>query len=199
MRLGLVALLILLFIVAPVYLVSHLIRSDSDEDLVAGVARDIVAEMPQLPGVESIAVAPLEGDVHKALKFALVDELRRAGKYQIIEAGLISRDRLSARKLIRELRGEYEQEIPKGVEASAIFTGRIQRNEVSGPNRLLHFQAVLVDAVTGEVLWTGSSRPSLRMSGQEWEFRKVVLLICLAFAAGILVIYARLEDQKRFR
>jgi len=145
-----------------------------------------------------VAVASLEGDFHKALQFALVAELRRVGKYRVLEQDLFAKEAFSVGKVIKEFRGDNEgrpTEVP--TDADAILTGSIQRNEMSGRKHLLRFQALLIGSGTGEVLWTRSLRSSVRMSGQEWEFKKTALLICLAFAAGILVIYARMEDQKR--
>jgi hypothetical protein len=196
MRLAFVALLITLFILAPVYLLPHLIQSDSGEDLVTEAARDIVGEMPHLSGVSSIAVPPFENDSHKALQFALVNELRRAGTYAVIESDLFAEEGISVEKLIKKFKNGDEKKSPEQAEPDAILTGRIQRDETPGSQHLMHFEAVLVGNPTGEVLWTTSWRASATMSSQEWEFKKAALLICLALAAGILIIYARMEDRR---
>ncbi len=84
MRMAFVVGLILFFILTPVYLMPHLFRSYSGQELVSSAARDIIASMPVLNGVTSITVAPFENDFKRSLQFALVHELRKAGKFRVI-------------------------------------------------------------------------------------------------------------------
>lgn len=93
MRMAFVVGLILLFILAPIYLIPHVFRTDSSHQLVSTAARDIVAGIPELHGVKSIMVAPLEQDYRKLLQFSLVHELRRSGKFKVIEGEISSKKR----------------------------------------------------------------------------------------------------------
>ncbi len=65
-----------------------------------------------------------------------------------------------------------------------------------GNEHLLHLTAMLVSTRSGKVLWTISWQGAVKIFKPEWVFKKTALLICLALAAGILVIYARQEDSK---
>ena len=200
MRLAFVSLLILVCVLAPIYLLPHIIKTSSGDHLVALAAREIVAQVPVIPGVESVAVAPLEHDYHKALQFALVQELNNADRVKVIDSGLFMKEKMSAEKLIDRIKAERiepEKSKRSKVEADAILTGRIHRNEISDGDHLLYFETLLVSSSSGEVLWTDSCRASTIMSGSERQFSKSALLIGLAFGAGIFVIFARREDRVR--
>ena len=195
MRLAFVSLLILGFVLAPMYLLPHLIRNDSGDELVARAARDIVSEIPNLSGIQSVAVVPLENDYQKTLQFALVQEFRRSGRFMVIDEDLFPREKISLEKRIKRFKEEEVEPADSSVRADSILTGRIHRNEMPGSQHLIDFEAVLLSPMSGEILWTTSWRGSTRISRPELERKKSALLICLAFAAGILVIYARKEDR----
>ncbi len=200
MRLAFVSLLILVFVLAPIYLLPHIIKTSSGDHLVTLAAREIVAQIPALSGVDSVAVASLEHDYHKALQFALVQELKHANRVKVIDSGLFAKEKMSAETLIDRIRAERiepEKSNRSKIEADAILTGRIHRNEISDGDHLLHFEAVLVNSSSGEVLWTNSWQASTRTSRAERQFSKSALLIGLAFGAGIFVIFARREDLGR--
>jgi len=59
---------------------------------------------------------------------------------------------------------------------------------------LLEVQALLVHSGSGEVIWTKDWRKSDGLQNPERALDKTFFLVCLAFAAGILVIFARKED-----
>lgn len=99
-------------------------------------------------------------------------------------------------KLVRGLKEGLKDTLTNQPNADVLLIGRIQRNETPNAEHLMHVNAVLVSTRNGEVLWTTSWRGAARISRSEWEFKKTALLICLAFAAGILIIYARQEDRK---
>jgi len=59
---------------------------------------------------------------------------------------------------------------------------------------LLEIQALLLHSGSGEVIWTKDWRKSDGLQNPERALDKTFFLVCLAIAAGILVIFARKED-----
>ena len=197
MRMAFVVGLILLFVLAPVYVVPHLFKTNSSQELVFSSARDIIAKMPILEGDASITVAPFENDYKKSLQLALVHELRKTGQIRVTDDEIFARGKWSINKLIRQFKDTPKEITTAQLKSDAVLTGRIQRNEMPGAEYRLHLTAMIVETRSGEVLWTTAWQGTVSLSGSEWEFKKTALLICLAIAAGIVVIYARQEDRKQ--
>jgi hypothetical protein len=55
----------------------------------------------------------------------------------------------------------------------------------------------VVRASDGEVLWSNTWNDTVKLHGAELDFHKTAIVICLALAAGILVIFARKENPSR--
>lgn len=194
MRIAFVSFLILLFVAAPAYLLPRLMRTDSGSALMEQAARDIVAQLPKLPEIRTVAVAPIEGDYHRRLEFGLVDELRRKGLYEIMGGDIFRGKRFTIERLIEEFRDHSLDDSRTPVRADTVLAGKIQRDEKNGGNHLFEVQALLVDSASGKVIWTGNWRNSDGLQEPERKLDKTLFVICLAFAAGILVIFARRED-----
>jgi hypothetical protein len=102
--------------------------------------------------------------------------------------------KLSSRELIDEFRGENSEEPESAGKPDALLSGKIQRDEKTGGRHLIEVQSMLVHSASGEVIWSGGRTGSAAIRSTEWELDKTILVVCLAFAAGILVIYARREN-----
>ena len=184
MRLAFMTGLILLLVLAPTYLVPHLFRTDSGEELISDAAQDIVTELPQHSGIESVAVEPFSHDYRDSLRFALIHELRLAGGLSVIEK--------------KELPQAVDQNeaSPTRPHPDAILTGKIQRHEMPSMKHRMNVEVMVLDGKTDKILWTTTWRGTTSMSGHGREFKKNAVLICLALAAGVLIVFVRREDQK---
>ena len=61
----------------------------------------------------------------------------------------------------------------------------------------MNIEAIVLDAQTDAVLWTTPWRGATSMSGQVQEFKKNAILICLALAAGVLIVFVLRKDRKQ--
>ena len=195
MRAVIVTLVAILFLAAPIYLVPGFIPGDSGRQLMTEAARDIVSWMPALPEVRSIAVAPLKGDFRRELQFALLDEFRSSGRFRVMQEDIFPTERASIRKLGREFHGVEESAAEEKPFPDAILTGSIQQNETRGSEHWLRFDALLADRRSGEVLWSKVWTGKAPLSGADWDLKKTLLLVCLASAAAVLVLFVRAQDK----
>lgn len=194
MRIAFAALLIIIFVAAPGYLLPWLMRTDSGEELLGRASRQLISALPEIPDIRTISVAPFEEDFHQRLQFALADELRREGRFQVVENDLFRKRKISLREIVDDFRGPRTDIQEEANRPDAILCGKIQRNEKKGKSHKMQIQVLLVDPSSGTLLWSRDWGGSQRMPEGEWENRKTLMLICLAFAAGILVIFARREE-----
>ena len=185
MKLAFATALILLFILAPVYLLPRILGTDSGESLIEAAASDIAAQVSDLRDVKTITVQPIDGDHRGTLRFALIHALRRDGRTVILEPNESS------------AKDEHKKSGLSKTQPDVILQGRIERHETLGKEERLTVRAIVVRAQDGKVLWSNTWNDNAKLHGAELEFHKTAIVICLALAAGILVIFARKQDSPR--
>ena len=185
MRITFIAGIILLLILAPVYLVPRLFSSEGSDKLFKAAADNIAAQVCELSEVQSIAVEPIKGDHHGRLRFALVHNLRVDGRLAVLGP--------------KEAAATDDENSPAStdVQSVAVLKGRIVRNEILDGHQRVTVQTMVVHAQNGKVLWSNTWNGNSSLHGKGLEFQKTATVICLALAAGILVIFARKQGPVR--
>ena len=185
MKIAFIAGIILLLILAPVYLLPRFLGNEGSDALFEAAAEDLTAQVSELSGIQSIVVEPIKGDHRGRLRFAMVQAFHCHGRIAVLES-------LEIHPTDDSIKSDESV-----VEPDAILKGRIVRNEIINNNQKSTVQVMVVHPRDGKILWSDDWSGVIRLHGAEREFHKTAIVICLALAAGILVIFSRKEVASR--
>jgi hypothetical protein len=180
MRLVIPVLLFLAFLLAPGFLLPRLHPGDAQGRLFTDAAQAIATQIPKVPGLETVAIAEIEGDVTGLLRHALTQDLLRTPRVRVIEPP-------------EPAQAHEERPAQLSIPADAVLTATITRNETINGQVSLALTANLRQPGTGEVIWSTNWHGGGRIMGPDRDLFTATLVIALAIAAGVLVLTARRE------
>ncbi len=180
--------LIMFFVLAPIYLLPRLFRTDSGEALYAEAAHEIVAQMPPLNDIHSITVDKISQDWHGELAGDLERELLADGRWIIMSFNR-SRSRVE--------HDDKGQSNANAATSNATLICTIERDEMAQEEHLLRIEAKVLRAQDSEVLWATQWRRTATLQSHDLDLKKSAVVICLALAAGVLIVFVRKEDPPR--